>query len=143
MAHYDSAAVAQLSDWPFFGTLGERSYGTTLFGDPKSGAANWNTRACPAQAPPGVARAAALGASLAAPLYARRCLYRRGQQGDQGCPGWADLPALHLSGIHDDAPGHKSPDIRNSSEFLWEDGGQEEFWFCELGRIFWSRTSAT
>src|SRR6185312_8915186 len=34
-AHTVVPLDATASDWPFFGTLGERSLGTTLFGDPK------------------------------------------------------------------------------------------------------------
>lgn len=77
-AHTIVPLTASASDWPFFSSLGERSLGTTLFGDPlvKRGAlqyARLSTRH------PLVARArAATGMALAdCPLFARRCLFRR------------------------------------------------------------------
>ncbi|SDG27256.1 chorismate lyase [Duganella sp. OV458] len=72
---------ANASDWPLFSTLGERSLGTTLFGDPlvRRGVLEF---ARLREGHPLAQRArAALGA--AAPrdqiLYARRCLYQRRQ----------------------------------------------------------------
>lgn len=77
-AHTIVPLHATASDWPFFSALGERSLGSTLFGDPlvRRGALQY-ARLRPEH--PLVQRAAAaLGAThLAGPLYARRCLFRR------------------------------------------------------------------
>ncbi len=77
-AHTIVPLNATASDWPFFGALGERSLGTTLFGDPsvvrgemqfaRLSANHWLTQRA----------AAATGvAQFAKPLFARRCLYKR------------------------------------------------------------------
>ena len=77
-AHTIVPLNATASDWPFFSSLGERSLGTTLFGDPQvvRGALHFARlrsehrlvrRACDVL---GVAR-------FDGPLYARRCLFRR------------------------------------------------------------------
>jgi len=77
-AHTIVPLDATTYDWPFFGTLGERSLGTTLFGDPRvtRGALQY-ARLC--RQHPLVRRASAAlgGADFRAPLFARRCLYRR------------------------------------------------------------------
>lgn len=77
-AHTIVPLNATASDWPFFSALGERSLGTTLFGDPQveRGALQF---ARLRSAHPLVARArAAVGADWGgASLYARRCLFRR------------------------------------------------------------------
>ena len=77
-AHTVVPLTANASDWPLFGALGERSLGSTLFGDPqvRRGQLQFarlrqghelHVRACNS-----------IGARrLASPLYARRCLYRR------------------------------------------------------------------
>jgi len=70
------------SDWPFFGTLGERSLGTTLFGDPLVRRGPLQFARLPAQhalVRRAIAAVAADGLRLAphAQLYARRCLFRR------------------------------------------------------------------
>lgn len=76
-AHSIVPLSATASDWPFFGGLGERSLGTTLFGDPLvqrghlqyaqlSPAHPLFQRACAAAALQDIAQ-----------LFARRCLYRR------------------------------------------------------------------
>lgn len=83
-AHTVVPLGASAADWPLFSALGERSLGSTLFGDPQV----WRGRLQFARLGSGhpLARraAAALETSLgsatstvAAPLYARRCLYRR------------------------------------------------------------------
>lgn len=77
-AHTIVPLNATASDWPFFSSLGERSLGTTLFGDPQvvRGALHFARlrsehllvrRACDVL---GVTR-------FDGPLYARRCLFRR------------------------------------------------------------------
>lgn len=76
-AHTIVPVSATASDWPFFGTLGERSLGTTLFGDPRvlRGSMQY-ARLQPRH--PLVRRAVeALGEKFQLPLYARRCLYQR------------------------------------------------------------------
>lgn len=77
-AHTIVPLSATASDWPFFGRLGERSLGTTLFGDPrvKRGKMQF-ARLSPAH--PLTRRAArAVGRDrFAELLYARRCLYKR------------------------------------------------------------------
>ena len=77
-AHTVVPMSASASDWPLFSALGERSLGSTLFGDPIV------TRGALAFARirdghPLMERArAALGAGAHIPiLFARRCLYRR------------------------------------------------------------------
>ena len=81
-AHTVVPLTATASDWPLFGALGERSLGSTLFGDPqvRRGALEY-ARLRPAH--PLAQRAAkALGAvvpDLAQLVYARRCLYTRKQ----------------------------------------------------------------
>lgn len=78
-AHTVMPLSATSADWPFFRSLGERSLGTTLFGDPRV----WRGRLEFARLRPGhplLRRAElALGLSFTQPLYARRCLYRRGR----------------------------------------------------------------
>lgn len=80
-AHTVVPMSATAADWPLFSALGERSLGTTLFGDPlvRRGVLEFTRlreghplarRARTALAP------AALDAHI---LYARRCLYRRRQ----------------------------------------------------------------
>lgn len=72
---------ANATDWPLFSTLGERSLGTTLFGDPlvRRGVLEF---ARLREGHPLAQRArAALGANAPQDqiLYARRCLYQRRQ----------------------------------------------------------------
>jgi len=77
-AHTIVPLSATTSDWPFFGTLGERSLGTTLFGDPKVLRGRLQYARLRAQHPLVERARAALGnEEFAAPLFARRCLYRR------------------------------------------------------------------
>ncbi|HZW20098.1 MAG TPA: chorismate lyase [Noviherbaspirillum sp.] len=77
-AHTIVPLSATTSDWPFFGTLGERSLGTTLFGDPKVLRGRLQYARLRAQHPLVERARAALGNDeFAAPLFARRCLYRR------------------------------------------------------------------
>ena len=77
-AHTIVPLSASASDWPFFSTLGERSLGTTLFGDTR--VVQGKPQFARLRAPhPLVRRAcAALGIDkFASSLFARRCLYRR------------------------------------------------------------------
>jgi chorismate--pyruvate lyase len=77
-AHTIVPLNATASDWPFFGTLGERSLGTTLFGDPRVRRGTMQYARLGAQHPLVRRAAAALGRQVfREPLFARRCLYRR------------------------------------------------------------------
>ena len=83
-AHTVVPMSADASDWPLFSALGERSLGTTLFGDPmvQRGALEY-ARLRASHPLARRARAALAAQGLAVPddrlLYARRCLYRRRQ----------------------------------------------------------------
>lgn len=77
-AHTIVPLGATASDWPFFGTLGERSLGTTLFGDPRVVRGSLQYARLRPQHPLAQRASAALGgAPIAKALFARRCLYRR------------------------------------------------------------------
>ncbi|RJF97776.1 chorismate--pyruvate lyase family protein [Noviherbaspirillum saxi] len=77
-AHTIVPLAATASDWPFFGTLGERSLGTTLFGDPRVARGTLQYARLHAQHPLVRRASAALGQKhFVSPLFARRCLYRR------------------------------------------------------------------
>lgn len=79
-AHTIVPLDATTHDWPFFGTLGERSLGTTLFGDPRVSRGRMQFARLHAQHPLAQrARKATLAFAVdpTIPLYARRCLYRR------------------------------------------------------------------
>lgn len=68
------------TDWPFFGSLGERSLGTTLFGDPLVKRGQLQYARLHTEHPLARRAAAALGIrAWGMPLHARRCLYRRKQ----------------------------------------------------------------
>jgi chorismate--pyruvate lyase len=76
---------ATASDWPLFGALGERSLGTTLFGDPQVRRGTLEFARLRASHPLAQRVLAAALATTTPPaggpqeliLYARRCLYRR------------------------------------------------------------------
>lgn len=77
-AHTVVPLDATTSDWPFFGRLGERSLGTTLFGDPRVRRGQMQYARLHAQHPLVRRALASAGCSTAgAPLFARRCLYKR------------------------------------------------------------------
>jgi chorismate--pyruvate lyase len=77
-AHTIVPLAATASDWPFFSSLGERSLGTTLFGDPQvlRGALQF-ARLHDGHPLVRRARAAVGPQSADASLFARRCLFRR------------------------------------------------------------------
>ncbi|MRX11375.1 chorismate lyase [Pseudoduganella sp. FT25W] len=83
-AHTVVPRSATATDWPLFSALGERSLGTTLFGDPlvRRGVLEF-ARLREGHPLARRARAALVGNGIAAPdahiLYARRCLYQRRQ----------------------------------------------------------------
>ncbi|MCE3263121.1 MAG: chorismate lyase [Pseudoduganella sp.] len=81
-AHTVVPMSADASDWPLFSALGERSLGSTLFGDPQVRRGDLEFARLRASHPLALrARAAMAAQGGAAPdealLYARRCLYRR------------------------------------------------------------------
>jgi chorismate--pyruvate lyase len=78
-AHTVVPLSATASDWPLFGALGERSLGTTLFGDPLVRRSVLEFARLREGHPLAQRARAALGAEAAQHhiLYARRCLYRR------------------------------------------------------------------
>jgi len=78
-AHTVVPMTATASDWPLFGALGERSLGTTLFGDPLVRRSVLDFARLREGHPLAQRARAALGEEAAQPniLYARRCLYRR------------------------------------------------------------------
>lgn len=76
-AHTIVPLSATASDWPFFGTLGERSLGTTLFGDPRVQRGQLQYARLSAQHPLVMRASKALNQELNGPLFARRCLYQR------------------------------------------------------------------
>lgn len=78
-AHTVVPLSATASDWPLFGALGERSLGTTLFGDPLVRRSVLEFARLREGHPLAQRARAALGAEAAQAdiLYARRCLYRR------------------------------------------------------------------
>lgn len=79
-AHTIVPLEASATQWPLFRSLGERSLGTTLFGDPIVARGALEYARLHAGHPLVRRACAALGAPpqlLSAPLFARRCLYRR------------------------------------------------------------------
>lgn len=77
-AHTIMPLNATASDWPFFGGLGERSLGTTLFGDPRVARGSLQYARLGVRHPLMRRASAALGMDATQrSLYARRCLYRR------------------------------------------------------------------
>lgn len=84
-AHTVVPVTATAADWPLFSALGERSLGSTLFGDPLIRRAALEYATLRPGHPLARRAAVALGAALGmAPeqmagqiFYARRCLYRR------------------------------------------------------------------
>lgn len=77
--------TATTDDWPFFGSLGSRSLGTTLFGDPRVWRGQLQYARLGARHPLVLRAATALEKELQkdlkeelnGTLFARRCLYRR------------------------------------------------------------------
>ena len=83
-AHTVVPMSADATDWPLFSALGERSLGTTLFGDPRVRRGPLEYARLRDSHPLALRARAALqkhGAAAAEEqlLYARRCLYRRRQ----------------------------------------------------------------
>lgn len=76
-AHTIVPLQASVADWPFFNTLGERSLGTTLFGDPQVQRGALHFARLPQQHPLVRRASLATGEALPAPVFARRCLFRR------------------------------------------------------------------
>lgn len=105
-AHTIVPLTASASDWPFFGTLGERSLGTTLFGDPRVARGAMQYARLRQQHPLARRASAATGGqAFQAPLFARRCLYRR-KHGmllvtELFLPALADLPSASRAQFND------------------------------------------
>jgi chorismate--pyruvate lyase len=77
-AHTVVPLSASAADWPFFNTLGERSLGTTLFGDPQVQRGTLSFARLKPDHPLTRRACKALGIDrLESTLYARRCLFRR------------------------------------------------------------------
>ena len=77
-AHTIVPLTADASDWPFFSSLGERSLGTTLFGDPLVQRGALHYARLPARHPLSVRACIATGTDYGGrPLFARRCLFKR------------------------------------------------------------------
>lgn len=77
-AHTVVPLHASATDWPFFGSLGERSLGFTLFCDPQVERGELQYARLRAGHPLVRRAAAALGITgFSQPLFARRCLFRR------------------------------------------------------------------
>jgi chorismate--pyruvate lyase len=68
---------ADASDWPLFSALGERSLGSTLFGDPQVRRGELEFARLRASHPLAARARAATGMRDEQILYARRCLYQR------------------------------------------------------------------
>ncbi len=78
-AHTVVPMACTAADWPLFRTLGERSLGSTLFGDPLVTRGDLEFARIRASHPLMQRARAALGGQTEAIFYARRCLYRRHQ----------------------------------------------------------------
>jgi chorismate--pyruvate lyase len=77
-AHTVVPTNATATDWPFFSALGERSLGTTLFGDPLVQRGDLHFSRLPDEHPLAQrARKALCVKQFEQPLFARRCLFRR------------------------------------------------------------------
>jgi chorismate--pyruvate lyase len=76
-AHTSVPLNATASDWPLFGSLGERSLGSTLFGDPLVRRGQLEFARLRADHPMRLRLVDALGPQSAPVLFARRCLYHR------------------------------------------------------------------
>lgn len=76
-AHTVVPLSATAADWPFFRRLGERSLGTTLFGDPRVQRGQLEYAMLQPRHPLMRQAAAALGQPFMRALPARRCLYLR------------------------------------------------------------------
>jgi chorismate lyase len=77
-AHTVMPLTSNAADWPFFSTLGERSLGTTLFGDPKVKRGELEYAKLHSGHP--LVRRAMRAAGQhyeQFPLFARRCLFKR------------------------------------------------------------------
>jgi chorismate--pyruvate lyase len=77
-AHTIVPLAATASDWPFFSSLGERSLGTTLFGDPQVSRGALQFARLHGGHPLAQRACAAVGLSVSdKSLFARRCLFKR------------------------------------------------------------------
>ncbi|MGV3742228.1 MAG: chorismate--pyruvate lyase family protein [Burkholderiaceae bacterium] len=105
-AHTIVPLGANASDWPFFSALGERSLGTTLFGDPKVRRGELEYAKLHADHPLARRALEAVGVEqYRFPLFARRCLFRRNNGlllvTEVFLPALHELPATRLSSSQD------------------------------------------
>ena len=77
-AHTSVPLTANATDWPLFGRLGERSLGSTLFGDPRVRRGALEFARLSERHPMMQRLQNVLGVQTDTPLFARRCVYRRG-----------------------------------------------------------------
>ena len=77
-AHTVVPLTANATDWPFFSSLGERSLGTTLFGDPLVARGTLQYARLPMRHPLLIRAGVAIGEKMAGrPIFSRRCLFKR------------------------------------------------------------------
>ncbi len=103
-AHTVVPLSATASDWPLFGALGERSLGSTLFGDPQVKRGTLQFARLRAGHPLHQRLCAVTGRETGrddAPLLARRCLYRRKN-------GLLLLTEVFLPAITELTPAHRA-----------------------------------
>lgn len=98
-AHTVVPMNATATDWPFFSRLGERSLGTTLFGDPRVNRGQLQyARLQPGHPLMDRIHAAVGGLRHDRALYARRCLFKRNNGvllvTEVFLPGIINLPAV-------------------------------------------------
>lgn len=116
-AHTIVPLAATASDWPFFNTLGERSLGSTLFGDPAVKRGELQYARLHSRHPLVQRACDAIGVKpIACPLYARRCLYRRKN-------GALLVTEVFLPTIADLVPA--APDSLNASQQNKRSAGQK------------------
>ena len=78
-AHTSVPLSATATDWPLFGSLGERSLGSTLFGDPLVQRGTLEFARLSSRHPMVQRLEQTLGRQSTSTLFARRCIYRRRQ----------------------------------------------------------------
>ncbi len=110
-AHTIVPLDATASDWPFFSALGERSLGTTLFGDPKVRRGELEYAKLHADHPLARRALAAVGLKQCRfPLFARRCLFKRNK-------GLLLVTEIFLPALHE-LPATRLPLLRGSTDQL-------------------------
>lgn len=108
-AHTVVPLAANAADWPFFRGLGERSLGSSLFGDPRVARGPLQYARLQPRHPLARRAGAALGLVFDQPLAARRCLYRR----RRGLLLVTELFLPAIVALH--ARTHARPDLLNAA----------------------------